>query len=67
MDHYLSLGGGGTALIMDKFENAVKTLKLSFLENTHKTHSQTSAYNFRVSSKPEEFKLFLKNHEHRKN
>lgn len=32
---------------MDQFENAVKTLKLSFLENTHKTHSQTSAYNFR--------------------
>lgn len=32
---------------MDQFENAVKTLKLSFLENTHKIHSRTSAYNFR--------------------
>lgn len=42
VDHYVLRGIG----VMDLFDNIMKTLKLSFVESTHK-QTQTSVYNFR--------------------
>lgn len=52
---------------MDLFENTVKTLKPSFLENRHKMHSQTSAYNFRGVLNLENSSFFFFNHQYREN